>query len=90
MIDLCLELSEAGELNLELPADVSKLSFNRREDLRSVRRRPRRPALTFRAALSGRATVATLPGLTARAACAVFPISTAGASFCRHVNAILL
>lgn len=90
VIDLGLELTEPGELNLELPADVGELSFNRRQDLRAVRRRPCRPALTFRAALSDRATVATLPRLTARAACAVFSLSTAGASFCRHVHAILL
>lgn len=90
VIDLCLELSEAGELNLELPADVGELSFDRREDLRSVRRRPCGPARAFRAALTGRATFATLPGLTTRAAYAVFPFSSARTSFCRHVSEILL
>ena len=90
VIDLCLELSEACELNLELPADVGELSFNRREDLRSVRPRPCGPALAFRAAVTGRATLATLAGLTALAAYAVFPLSPAGASVCRHVSKILL
>lgn len=75
VIDLRLELCESGELNIELLADVGKLFFNGREDLRSVRRRPGRSAQPSRAAT---------PGPTALASRAVFPLWSAWTGLCRH------
>lgn len=80
VIDLRLELCESGELNIELLADVGELFFNGREDLRSVRRRPRRSAQPSRAGT---------PGPTALASRAVFPLWSAWTGLCRHCGAIL-
>lgn len=68
MIELRLQLREACELDIELPADVDELLFDDREDLRPAQRRPFRTALAGRAAVSGGAAVArraTVPGCAA-------------------------